>query len=972
MFYFIPAAGEVLPGIYDPWLVLLSVLVAIFTSTLALQMVELAARGVKWLRLAAVTTGSLALGSGVWAMHFIAMLAFNLCTPVSYDPLITALSMLPSIAASAVALTMIARARINRVDLLIGGVLVGAGIGVMHYLGMAAMHMIPVLRYDPWYFALSIVVAVVLAVAALWMRFRLRRFRRWRIGGLLLSGTVMGLAISGMHYTGMAAARFYGDPAIQTSTDQPGNLVLALGISFTTLVIAVLAAAINGMLRYRSLVAEVRASEMRIRAIMATAVDGIISIRSSGEITHMNQAAETMFGWSAAEMVGRNVADLMPDPHREGHDSYLLRYLRTGEARIIGGAREVMARRRDGTLFPIRLAVGHARLPDEDVFVGFVTDITDRRQLDQSLREAKDKAEQAAAARTAFLANMSHEIRTPMNAILGFAEVLLGTPLNQEQSQALSIVRNSARSLLRLLNEVLDTAKLDRGAMELLHLPFDLESLSEEIVATLAANAAGKGIELKFEFDPHLPTRYLGDELRLRQVLGNLLGNAVKFTEAGSVKLDVFPDQGQVHFRVSDTGIGIPADRLAHIFEPFTQADASLSRRYGGTGLGTTISKQLVELMRGSIWVESEPGVGSVFHVLVPLTPTDREAENAPAVEEMTEKLPPLRILAVDDVPQNLELLRMMLGGLGHNVTLVDRGEQALLQVMAEKFDLILLDIHMPGLNGLETAARLRKHEREAGTQPIPIIALSASVLDSDRFLAAEAGMNGFVPKPVERAHLLQEMARVLGRGGRIAGSPTRAAAGRMTFDRHGALLRWDEDWLTLAGMLDEFFQQYRGVSEQLRMMLRTGGVTEAFDLAHRVKGVASNLGLADLSAWLASFESATTRDRQSLPVLLDEIEASMQRSIDELAAELAQRRPQPRQSGGLNERDPAALAKAFGELLVMVRRGAFDDDSLSVLAAMLPESQIQPIRRALEDFDFAQAETLLRDLAAVEGVVYG
>src|SRR5579859_177685 len=239
---FLPAAGSPLAGLYNPWLVLLSVVVAIFTSTVALQMVDLAARGADWLRVATIATGSVALGCGVWAMHFIGMLAFNLCVPMSYDPLITAISMLPSLAASAVALALIARPQMSRDTLLIGGVLVGGGIGAMHYVGMAAMRMQPSLSYDPAIFGLSIIVAVVLAVLALWIRRRQL--------GLLPSGAVMGLAIAGMHYTGMAAARFWGDPATQQPDFHPDTFLLAMGITVTTVFIALLVAVINALLRH--------------------------------------------------------------------------------------------------------------------------------------------------------------------------------------------------------------------------------------------------------------------------------------------------------------------------------------------------------------------------------------------------------------------------------------------------------------------------------------------------------------------------------------------------------------------------------------------------------------------------------------------------------------------------------------------------------------------------------------------------
>src|SRR5579859_4695440 len=896
---FLPAAGSPLAGLYNPWLVLLSVVVAIFTSTVALQMVDLAARGADWLRVATIATGSVALGCGVWAMHFIGMLAFNLCVPMSYDPLITAISMLPSLAASAVALALIARPQMSRDTLLIGGVLVGGGIGAMHYVGMAAMRMQPSLSYDPAIFGLSIIVAVVLAVLALWIRRRQL--------GLLPSGAVMGLAIAGMHYTGMAAARFWGDPATQQPDFHPDTFLLAMGITVTTVFIALLVAVINALLRYRAMVIELTASESRMSALTATAVDGIISISAEGSVLHVNATAEKLFGWTAAEMIGNNVNMLMPEPYRSEHDGYLDHYLRTGEERIIGSAREVMARRKDGSTFPIRLAVGHARLPEGNMFVGYVTDITERRLLEQDLRDAKNRAEQAAAARTAFLANMSHEIRTPMNSILGFSEVLLNSKPNPEQAHALGIMRNSARSLLRLLNEILDSAKLDRGAMELFYLPFDLRALAEEVIAAQTTTADKKGLRLALDYEEDLPRRFLGDELRIRQVLSNLLGNAVKFTETGSVQVKVAAESGKIHITLSDTGIGIAPDRLERIFDPFTQADASLARRYGGTGLGTTISKQIVELMKGRIWVESELGKGSHFHVLLPLMPTNLAISEGgePGVSGLAPSLPALRILYADDVPQNLELVKMMLEPLGHRLTLVESGEAAVAKAAEERFDLILLDVRIPGISGLEAAMRIRGEERRTGTAAVPIVALSASVLEEDRQQAFDSGMDGFAAKPIERAVLLREIGRVLGFGS-VETEPAADLRSRPVFDRAGAMLRWEDDWVVLADMLEQFFAQHRDAAGKLDQLLVAGERTQALALAHKVKGVAGNLGLSDLFGTLANFEALLGQEGTDPDEALERVAVAMDAAWQAVEPEL--RQPRAAALAELVELDPEIL----------------------------------------------------------------
>ncbi|HEY2346114.1 MAG TPA: MHYT domain-containing protein [Xanthomonadaceae bacterium] len=973
---FSPAAGVPLPGIYNPWLVVLSVAVAIFTSTMALQMVELAERSSRGLRLIALVTGSVALGAGVWTMHFVAMLAFDLCMPVTYNPTVTVLSMAPSLAASACALSQIARARTSLRDLVIGGVLVGGGIGAMHYTGMAAMVMAPQLRYDFWLFALSIVVAVVLAILALWIRFGVRSglsrlSPKW---SLVAAGTVMGLAISGMHYTGMAGARFYGDPSLHGAPGQNETGILALGIAFTTITITLLVVAINVMLRYRAMVNGLTASEARSRAIMGTAIDGIITFAGNGEIRLVNDAVTRIFGWTAAEMTGRNISMLITEEYRSSRDTFA-RYLNTGEARIVGTAREVTAIRKDGSTFPIRLAIGHAELPDEHSFVAYITDTTDQHRLQQELQDAKTRAERAADARTAFLANMSHEIRTPMNSILGFAEVLMNSAQSADQRKATGIIRNSARSLLRLLNEILDLAKLDRGAVEIVLTPVDLKELAEEVVMTLSSAARSKGLQLGLSYSPGLARCFRADAFRIRQVLGNLLDNAVKFTDSGSVGLAVSEDAGGVHFEVSDTGIGIPADRLERIFDPFIQADASFSRRFGGTGLGTTICKQLVELMKGHIRVESEPGAGSRFHVVLPLQALEG-AQAAMGLEETLPALPSLRVLAVDDVVQNVELLQMMLTGLGHHVATVLSGEAALEEAACERFDLILLDIRMPGISGLETATRIRSGQ-VAGIDPrIPIIALSASVLDADRARALATGIDGFIAKPIERATLVWEIARVLGIDAHRTGAAVAQAAIHATFDHDGALRRWGGNRGVFDTALARFAEQYRDIASDLAKRIADGKPGDAVELAHRGKGVAANLGLAALSESLDAFQHALGLDRGTREAALANVRSCMDDALHAIDVELTTPMRSTEGTAPAHDHGPDAdaVARAITALLAAMRRGALDDAAIAYLGQALPEDLFAPVCSALDEFDFPLAESRIQDLvirlAAQQGSV--
>jgi len=1121
-------------GLYDPWLVALSVLVASFSSWMGLQMAgQAAAAASARLRNAALLTGSLALGSGVWAMHFIGMLAFDLCTSVDYDRAITIWSMLPSVAASLVALSLISRPQIGRWQLLAGGVLVGAGIGAMHYTGMAAMRSALELRYDPAMFGLSIVVAVALATLALWVRFGLSVLRG-RLGSaarLAIAGVIMGCAIAGMHYTGMAAARFVGTVPPGTAGGVSNSGFLALAITLITVSFTLLVLSANGMLRYRALFLQLSQSESWMRALLATAVDGVITMESDGTIREFNAAAERIFGWRREDILGRNVRVLIADPARSQRDG-ILSHLNDGKEGVIGESQDVLGLHKNGSHVPLRNAYGHARLADKDLYVCFVTDISERKAMEQQLRAseqqfrslignipgisyrslmapgwpmvfvsaavenltgypaadfvgsppkrsfgdlihpddhgqvarglaeaveqgqpfvleyrllhkdgsirwmwengsaifnehgkvqwldgvildisgrrtmeeelraAKERAEQAAAARSAFLANMSHEIRTPMNAILGFTDVLLQGELANDQRRHLNTVRNSARSLLRLLNEILDTAKLDKGAVELELADYNLLALIDELSSTMGSNASAKGLKLAIAYDPAMPHSLHGDELRVRQVLSNLLGNAIKFTERGNVTLAVArengPDGDCVHFIVSDTGIGIPASRLAAIFEPFTQADASMNRRFGGTGLGTTICKQLAELMGGQIWATSTEGHGSAFHVVLPLTPAaSQPAQQRPAPSI---KLPPLNILAADDVPQNLELLTLLLGKQGHSITGASDGAIAVQLAAEGRFDVILMDVQMPGMDGLEATRRIRAQEAQLGRPHVPIIAMTASVLERDREATNAAGMEGFAPKPVDMHVLGRELALVLGIAIEEEAADSSAHPLLQVLNHAHALHRWAGQERVYHRALRSFAAERADAMDELRRLAgdvaAPADLAEASALAHQLKGSAGNLGLEQLAVALDRLEHAWRGGAAATPAaaapLLDAVAQRLAEAVAAIGSLLADADAAATAPAGARGTDAGSAAaapaaapharpdKQLDEHLVSrlgatlqrsIDSGTFDEAAMEQLAQALashvPPQRLQELQQAIDDFDFTAAHARLEALLA-------
>jgi PAS domain S-box-containing protein len=484
-------------------------------------------------------------------------------------------------------------------------------------------------------------------------------------------------------------------------------------------------------------------------SIIAGLPDCLIFADCERRAVSCNRAASEMFGYSQEEMCGKPLGMLF-DPWRKGEPA----------AGGWLGPVERRAFRRDGGSFAAELRV--TRLADERGFVVLARDVTERKQADEAVSAAISQALDTALMKSQFVATMSHEIRTPLNGIIGMIELLNVGELTPSARRYAQTAREAAEELLRIVNDVLDFAKLDAGKVEVEAVDFSPEELAKSTAALLFPEARRKGLVLSVSTEPEVPVVAVGDWARLRQILLNLVGNAVKFTERGGVSVCVAtepctdPKRVTLRLTVTDTGIGIPEGRLERLFLPFVQADGSMSRRYGGTGLGLSIAKRLVELMAGSIGAESVEGVGSAFTVRVPVLRAPRRSgqkgrvparEPAPAAKA-AQRRHDGTILLAEDNPVNQMLAIEQCKRLGYFVDAVSSGREALDAFGRKRYDLVLMDCQMPEMDGYEAAREWRRLEQKNGER-VPIIAMTANALEGDREACIAAGMDDYLPKPV-------------------------------------------------------------------------------------------------------------------------------------------------------------------------------------------------------------------------------
>jgi PAS domain S-box-containing protein len=596
----------------------------------------------------------------------------------------------------------------------------------------------------------------------------------------------------------------------------------------------------------------------RQAAILENALDAIITIDDEGRIIEFNPSAERTFGYPRAAVIGQPMAArLIPAHARNRYYHGFKHYVTTGESSILGRHFETTAIRADGSEFPVELAITRISTEGPPLFTGFLRDITERKRVETDLQKAKEAAEAANQAKSIFLANVSHEIRTPLNGILGMTELVLDTQLTDKQREYLRMVKASADSLLTVINDLLDFAKIEAGKFELEQVPFSPHDLLETTLKPLSLRAQQKGLEFTWHIAAAMPEVLMGDPHRWRQIIANLVSNALKFTVRGAIAVQVDAetrggDALCLHLAVSDTGVGIPPDKQQTIFLPFEQVDNSATRKFGGAGLGLAIVAQLSALMGGRVWVESAVGKGSTFHVTAWFGTTHaaasdgkedaRDPASGPDEGPCMGPLCRLRVLVTEDNPINQVLVRDLLEKEGHTVLVANTGKEALAVLDQHPVDVVLMDVQMPEMSGFEVTARIREQETLVGGR-LPIIAVTAHAMKGDRQRCLEAGMDDYLAKPLKAQELFAALERVL----RVRAVTDRSEVGPAeeegSIDEAEVLARVGGNRTLLGKMARLFLDIYPRWLTELHAAVIEANASKVGDLAHTLKGSVSHFG---------------------------------------------------------------------------------------------------------------------------------
>jgi PAS domain S-box-containing protein len=625
----------VLPVHYDLALVALSILMAICGAYAGLELAGRVKAAKGHFKAVWILGGASAWGTAVWSMHYIGMLAFRVPVEVRYDVSLVLISMVAAITAAGIALIFISQKQLNAKELAAGALAMGTGIASMNYIGMAAMRMTCTLTYNPWLVLLSILIAVLVSGIAL------TSFRSGtHLAGCRKAGAaiLLGVAISSTHYIGMAAVHFWQSDALgQVSKTVDISWLGGIAIATGALLLLTLAVATSLLNKYVSAQSvRLYSTEERYRVLFERSLAGIYVSSLDGTVIDMNDACINLLGYKSREdVIGRKVRNVhLPKDLLKTYSELL-------ETTKQFPARETRLFRKDGSVVWVVLNATLLEFQDGSPpeIHGMLSSIDEWKHTEDELRLAKYSAESANLSKSQFLANMSHELRTPLNGVLGMTQLLADTVLSQEQKEYVSVARSSAESLLGLINHILEFSTTEVARAVSSNEEFDIRKLLSEEVSWAVPLASEKGLRLRCEVSPHVAERFRGEPRWIRQIASALLSNALRFTLHGEIVVRLVVDTQSerdqtITISVHDTGVGIPPEKQAAVFEPFTQVDNSNTRRFGGTGLGLAIVRNLVDAMGGRLSVESHPGKGSVFSVQIPLLTHSGNIPATPTVSQ--------------------------------------------------------------------------------------------------------------------------------------------------------------------------------------------------------------------------------------------------------------------------------------------------------------------------------------------------
>ena len=694
-------------------------------------------------------------GAGTWATHFIAMLAFDMGVKTGYDVFGTVASLGMAVAGM-IAAVLAAVMTPKPWKLPVWGVLFAGTVGAMHYSGMWAMKIAGTMTWNPIGVVTSFMLCGVFAMGALWLLHRSRTIKMFAAASACLT-----VAICALHFTGMGAMSMTPDASVAVShADLPRDLI-ALCVGGLTVVIV-----LAGIATLWNAARSQRTSLELLRSVIDAIQQGLAYFDAEdryvlGNDTYLKDAVagglHVETGMTYAEMMARSAEDLVGPESTQQRTAWIEKVIESRAANASSRDQLTM----DGRFLRIQnnRAVGGG-------LVTLVSDITGLKRQAEELTAARDAAEAAAHAKDDFLTNMSHELRTPMNGVIGVAELLAREEMTPRQAELVDLIRSSSDTLNRLLCDILDVVKVKSGGMEITEALFDLRRAVESVTALFRVQAELKGLTVVLQIGDGVDGLFIGDEVRVKQVLANLVSNAVKFTDSGSVTIALDAVGPVIRLTVTDTGVGFDEAVGQRLFSRFEQADASLTRRFGGAGLGLAISKELAVRMGGDLTCDSTPGAGAVFTLALPLPHADGEALAVVQSVEASihvddETYAPPRTLVVDDNATNRRVLTLILEGAGIEVAYAENGQEAVELWRSGAFDVILMDIQMPVMDGFTATREIRDAEVREGRLRTPIIMVSANAMPEHLAASYSAGADDHVAKPVTAATLFAALERL-------------------------------------------------------------------------------------------------------------------------------------------------------------------------------------------------------------------